>query len=256
MKTTVDYLPLYAARRPLFLSVLRAKEAALYQPYLPLKRPVLDVGCGDGFFARTAFGKNKIDIGLDMQESRIEEARSSGAYRSIVTYDGYTIPLKNRSVGTVVVNSVLEHVENLPQMLSEIRRVLVPGGVCYATVMAAPWEQNLLGAVFFGDMYRRWMREKQVHRNLLDYQGWRHAFVRAKLTVQEVDAYVSKRGARMLDFLHYVSLPSLMSYTINRKWVWWPRLTRFYPMRFLASVMEDEVSREHAGALCWKLVRK
>jgi len=54
---------MYLLERPLFLAVLLAKEAELYQSRFPLKHPVLDVGCGDGFFAWIAFRKTKIDVG-------------------------------------------------------------------------------------------------------------------------------------------------------------------------------------------------
>ena len=45
---TINYLSIYLRHRPLFLSLIRAKEAAMFQKFLPLKRPALDVGCGDG----------------------------------------------------------------------------------------------------------------------------------------------------------------------------------------------------------------
>jgi len=78
-----------------------------------------------------------------------------------VTYDGYTFPFKNRSFNTVVVNGVLGHVDDLPHVLSEIRRVLVPGGMCFATVMAEPWEKNLFGALFLGNWYRHMMKKSR-----------------------------------------------------------------------------------------------
>lgn len=255
MKNTEDFLKIYLLERPLFLAVLRAKEAALYQPYFPFKHPVLDVGCGDGFFARTTFGKSKIDIGLDTADSRIGEAKASGAYEQMVTYDGHTFPFRNRMFQTVVVNSVLEHVDDLPHVLSEIRRVLVPGGVCYATVMAEPWEKNLFGALFLGNWYRRMMKKKQVHTNVLSSDEWRHAFVRAGFTPVRVVPYLSARATRWIDILHYISLPSLISYVVSKKWVLWPALTRWYPRAWLASLMEDDVSRDEAGALFWIVKR-
>lgn len=256
MKTTREYLKVYMRQRPLFLSVLRAKEASLYQQFLPFRRPVLDVGCGDGFFAHTAFGKRKIDVGLDTKDSRIGETEKNAAYKKTEMYDGYTFPFRNRMFATVVVNSVLEHVEDLPKMLSEIRRVLVPGGTCFATVMAQPWEHHLLGAVVFGDLYRTWMRKKQVHVNLPDHAGWRHAFVRAGLAPVEMIPYLTPCAARLLDGLHYVSAPSLISYAINGTWVWFPDLTRFYPVRRLADSMDRPVEADRAGALFWVLRRK
>jgi len=40
----------------MFLGLIRAKEAELYQRF-PLKKPVLDVGVGDGFFAKITFSQ-------------------------------------------------------------------------------------------------------------------------------------------------------------------------------------------------------
>lgn len=250
---TIDYLRIYSKERALFLSVLRAKEAALYQQFLPLKHSILDVGCGDGFFAHTTFGNKYIDVGLDIETSRIVQVQRGSPYKKIVTYDGYTIPFPNRSFQTVVINSVLEHVDDLQRVLSEIHRVLVPDGTCFATVMAEPWEQNLFGARIFGRWYQTWMRKKQVHTNLLSYHEWSRAFKRAKLTPKETIPYLSARAGAWLDILHYVSLPSLISYTVVKKWVLWP--TGWIPMKYFADLMDDEVAKEEAGALFFVLKR-
>lgn len=45
----------------------------MYQKYKPFNAPILDIGCGDGFFAKIAFGR--IDIGLDVKNSEINEAK-------------------------------------------------------------------------------------------------------------------------------------------------------------------------------------
>lgn len=255
MTDTEKYLRRYARERPLFLSVLRGKEAALYQQFLPLKHPVLDVGCGDGFFAGVTFGNKKIDVGMDMEDSRISEAGGSGAYKKIVTYDGYTFPFRNRSFATVVINSVLEHAEDLPHLLSEVSRILTPGGTCFATVMAAPWERYLFGSKIFGDGYIRWMRKKQAHVNLLSSSEWSAAFHGAGLKPVTTIPYLSARAGSVLDILHYVSLPSLMSYMVWKRWVLWPALSNIYPTHWLASVMDDAVSLEDAGALFFVLKR-
>ena len=85
------FLKLYLQERPVFLSLIRAKEAQLFQKYLPLRKPILDYGCGDGFFASVTLGKKgltriesefsqiksgsvRIEVGLDMKNSRIGEA--------------------------------------------------------------------------------------------------------------------------------------------------------------------------------------
>lgn len=249
---TKDYLRIYARERPLFLSMLRAKEVTLYQHVLPLKHPVLDIGCGDGFFARVTFGKGRIDTGVDLKESRMNEI-VPGTYKQCVSYDGYTLPFPNRSFQTVVVNSVLEHVDDLPRVVSEIARVLRPGGMCITTVMASPWEQYLFGSKLFGNRYTRWMKQKQVHVNVLSFQEWSRVFLHAKLKPKETIPYLSKRAGALLDILHYVSVPSLISYALTKKWVLWP--VGWFPMRYLAGIMDDTVSRDEAGALFFVLKR-
>lgn len=253
--TTEDYIRIYARYRPLFLSVLRGKEAALYQRFLPFRHPVLDVGCGDGFFAGVAFGKQRIDIGLDMEDSRIGEAEQSHAYKTLERFDGVSMPFRARSFRTVVTNSVLEHVSDLDRLVPEMYRVLASGGTCYATVMAAPWEEYLFGAKIFGNAYRRWMRNKQVHVNLLTHGEWRAAFRNAGFRVTSVIPYGSPRASMWLDILHYLSIPGLIGYMINRRWVWWPNLTRMYPVKFFARLMDEAVDAERASVLMFVLTR-
>lgn len=255
MKPTINFLRAYLKARPIFLSVLRSKEAALYQQHVPLGHRVLDVGCGDGFFARVTFGKANIDMGLDMENSRIGEAVASGAYKKIVSYDGKIFPFQNQMFRTIVINSVLEHVEDLTSLLRESHRVMARGGTCYVTVMAAPWETHLFGAKLFGDMYRRWMKKKQVHVNLFTYAEWEKSFLRAGFRIQSVTPYLSPRAAMWLDILHYLSIPSLISYSMNRRWVWWPSFTRYYPVKLLARLMDEPVGLQDAGALFFVLRR-
>lgn len=255
MRTIHHFLKLYLAARPIFLSVLRGKEAALYQSHLPMRRKVLDVGCGDGFFAGVTFGQKNIDVGIDMEESRIDEAKQSGAYTRLVSYDGYHIPFTDRSFQTVVVNSVLEHTDDVGRVVREMYRVLAKGGTCYATVMASPWEEHLFGAKIFGNTYRRWMKKKQVHIHLFTHTKWSALFRSAGFQVASMTPYMSPRAAAWLDILHYVSIPSLLCYAINRRWVWWKGITRWYPMRFFADLMEEPVTPDNAGALFFVLRR-
>ena len=60
---TRDYFWLNLRELPYFRALIRAVEAAYYQDY-PLEEPTLDVGCGDGHFARITFEK-PIQVGID-----------------------------------------------------------------------------------------------------------------------------------------------------------------------------------------------
>lgn len=236
------YLEKYLAERPLFLSLIRAKEAWLFQRYLPLKKPVLDLGCGDGFFAKTAFGH--LDIGLDVADSRIDEIEN-GIYKKTVVCDGKKMPIE--PMATVVSNCVLEHIENLDQVLGETYRILKPGGVFLTTVMSSPWENNLF--INFG-MYRKWMRYKQVHLNLLSDSEWEFRFKKAGFKVKEKTGYLSPTACKLIDICHYLSLPSLISYILRKKWDWgW----HWYPVDWLVKIMSENVETNKSGAIFFVL---
>ena len=120
----------------MFHSFIRPQEAMLFQKYLRyIKPPVLDFGCGDGFFAETVFGKGKIDVGLDLLNSRANEAESKKIYKKISYYDGSTIPYPTHYFQTVISNCVLEHIIEINKSLNEIHRVLKPNGYFLTTVM-------------------------------------------------------------------------------------------------------------------------
>lgn len=246
----------YLRHRPLFLAVLRGKEAHLYKEYLPLKRPVLDYGCGDGFFAKVTFDK-PIDIALDVEDSRIDEVKKEGVYVKMVKYDGKKIPFKDNHFATVVSNSVLEHVDGLNGALKEIYRVLRSKGKFLTTVMAAPWEDYLFGAKIFGKSYKDYMRKKQVHINLLSKNEWDESFKKAGFKVNKTVGHLDEQSSRFIDILHYFSIPSLISYKLTGKWVMFPRLADFiYPRKFFMEYTCRNVSPDASGALFYELEKK
>ena len=242
------FLKKYLKDRPLFLSIIRAKEAWLFQKYLPLKKPVLDVGCGDGFFAEVAFGR--INIGLDVRDSRMRLAKN---YERLLEFDGINIPLKKNSVNTAVSNCVLEHVEELGPLLKDIYRVLRPRGTFLTTVMAKPWEENMMGALIMGVSYKNWMRQKQVHLNLLTNQKWREKFNKAGFIIKEEIGYLDVQTCRLIEIAHYLSVPSLISYVLFKKWVMWPN---FIPTTWLASKIGKNTNYENSGAIFFVLEKK
>lgn len=248
-----SYLRKYLGGRPLFLSLIRAKEATLFHPYAPLKSPVLDVGCGDGFFTRTVFGT--LDQGLDVKESRIGESRRDGGYKEVIEYDGQAFPFENNTFATIVSNCVLEHIFNIDEVISEMHRVLAPGGKILVSVMARPWEDHLFGALFLGNSYRSYMRAKQVHVNMMTDDEWRRKFTSVGLRVNDSIGYLTPSQCRMVDIAHYLSIPSLISYVLLHRWVLFPSLT-WYPVRFLASFFIDTCPPEQAGAIFYELSKE
>jgi SAM-dependent methyltransferase len=60
--------------------------------------------------------------------------------RNVVLFDILQLPFENNAFGLVVCNHVLEHIENEKLALSEIMRVLKPGG---SAILQVPWSPLL-----------------------------------------------------------------------------------------------------------------
>src|SRR3989344_3320248 len=260
---TLKYFLLsYLRQRPLLLTLMRAEEAFLYQKYLPLKPPILDIGCGDGFFAKIAFSKKLktkgiiIDIGIDVKDSRIKEASKLGIYKKLVIYNGRKIPYPESYFSTIISNCVLEHVAHLNNMADEIYRVLKPGGVFLTTVMAKPWEEYLFGSLILGNWYKNWMRKKQVHLNLFSRKEWDEVFKKSSFQIKEKVGYLDKNASRLIDISHYLSLPSLLTHTLFGKWVVLPGLLcKFYLGGHLATITAKDTNPDQSGAIFYCLTK-
>jgi ubiquinone/menaquinone biosynthesis C-methylase UbiE len=253
-----NYLQVYLKNRPLFYSLIRPKEAALFHSLLPFKKPTLDFGCGDGFFAKVTFeDSGKIDVGLDIDEEKLREARKENIYKKLVLYKGAKLPFKSKSFSTVISNCVLEHLLNLDESLSEIYRVLKPEGKFVCTVMTDKWEDYLFGSSVFGSFYKRWMRKKQKHFNLNSRRMWEKVFKDSAFKVKRITGYLGKRECKLIDILHYVSSGSLITKKLFNKWVIFPRIYDIFQMdRFSENLVGKSVDSNEAGAIFLELEKK
>mgnify|MGYP006423143947 FL=1 len=93
---------------------------------------VLDLGCAGGFMAEALADRGAHITGIDPAAEAIEAARAHAreADRAI-DYDvgvGESLPYPDARYDAVVCVDVLEHVQDLGQVLAEVYRVLKPGG--------------------------------------------------------------------------------------------------------------------------------
>ena len=243
----LSVIKIYARQRPFFLGLIRSVEVGLFRKYFLKKGPVLDLGCGDGFFASLAFGR--LDVGADLEGSRISEAKQSKVYKKLITFNGTNIPLPDRAVTTVVSNCVLEHVEQLGDLLKDTYRILRPGGRIYATVMNQPWEENLLGTRLFGERYKKFMRKTQNHNNLLTAVEWNKKFRKAGFKIIVEKGYLTPRACKIIEVAHYFSFPSLIIHYLWGKWSLGTGWVEQLNLTKLESALEREIDPVQAGAL-------
>lgn len=96
---------------------------------------VLDLGCAGGFMAEALDDRSAIVTGIDPAADAIASAKAHAklTQRSI-RYDvgfGEDLPYDDASFDAIVCVDVLEHVQDLSKVLSEIARVLRPGGMLF-----------------------------------------------------------------------------------------------------------------------------
>ncbi len=104
---------------------------------IPRGSEVLDVGCGNGFIAHhlSAMLGTSV-IGIDVMDS----TQAPIDYRR---YDGAQFPNADNSVDAVLLCYVLHHAQDLHAVLSEVKRVLRPGGlaVIYEDIPETAWDR-------------------------------------------------------------------------------------------------------------------
>ncbi|MBI5593977.1 MAG: 3-demethylubiquinone-9 3-O-methyltransferase [Deltaproteobacteria bacterium] len=110
----------------------------LQEQHLP-GQSVLDVGCGGGFLAEE-FARGGFDVtGIDPADRSLEAARKHASDNNLeIDYragKGEALPFSDGSFDIVACCDVLEHVDDLSLVISEVARTLKAGGVfCYDTV--------------------------------------------------------------------------------------------------------------------------
>jgi SAM-dependent methyltransferase len=96
--------------------------------------PVLEVGCGEGRVLRDLKERGYDLTGLDASPSLLEAARGADPDGRYVLGRAEDLPFEDDSFDLVVAYNVLMDVEDMPQAVAEIARVLRPGGRLCACV--------------------------------------------------------------------------------------------------------------------------
>ncbi len=90
---------------------------------------MLDVGCGEGWFASELASAGVNVVGIDVAEEPLRRARARDPGLDLrVVDDDEPWPLDDASIDVVWAGETIEHVVDTAAWLSEIRRVLRPGG--------------------------------------------------------------------------------------------------------------------------------
>src|SRR5882672_5687861 len=90
---------------------------------------VLDVGAGTGRIGRAFIEAGDFYIGVDTSLAMLQEFRAGSNHGFLAQADGCQLPFREGAFDIVLFMHVLSGVRDSRALLSEARRVLLPGGV-------------------------------------------------------------------------------------------------------------------------------
>ncbi len=220
-----DFLWLNIRELPYFRALVRAVEAGFYQQF-ELAEPVLDVGCGDGQFAKETFDR-PLDVGLDPWGPPIHEAGTTGAYRLLVQCDGARTPFPDGYFASAISNSVLEHIPHIQDVLNETGRVLRPGAVfvfCvpnpdYLGALSIPAFLRRIGLRRLADAYTDWFRRMSRVQHAESPEVWAGWLEKAGFRLERWWHYFPPKAMHTLEWGHYFGAPSLVARWIFKRWI-------------------------------------
>jgi len=222
----------HLARVPVHRALIRTLENRLFSEE-KLRHPVLDIGCGDGHFAAVAFPEG-IEVGIDVTEAIVAEARQRGPYRSTAVGDGTVLPYADETFCTVVSNCVIEHIPDIESVVREIARVLVPGGVfvfsvpnhCFTDMLFTTRTLRRVKLGRLASRYGSWWNGNAAHHHLDSPATWRRRLARYGMTVDRQVDYMSEGATAMFELSHYYAIPSIIWHRLSGRWSLRPERTR------------------------------
>jgi ubiquinone biosynthesis O-methyltransferase len=151
----------------------------------------LDVGCGGGLlaeeFARLGCAVTGIDPSHESLAVAREHAHRQGLRIEYTQASGETLPFGDRRFEVAYCCDVLEHGDDAEQIISEIARVLAPGGGFLYDTINRTWSSKLLMIKLAQD----WKATAWAEPGLHDFA----MFIRP----QEFEAYIKKASLDVRD---------------------------------------------------------
>lgn len=229
-----SYLKEFLSIAPIAHALPRALEAKLISR-VEIRSPSLDIGCGDGTFVKVLLqnSKRSFDVGIDISEQELFFARKKRVYRSHWVANATELPFEDDIFRTILCNSVLEHINELDHVLSEISRVLTHDGEFVFTVPLRScsdffFYSNLLSRIGlrkFADLYSGMKHKLWRHVNLLTPDEWCHKLERAGMTVSAQETFNGEAAVSICDLFGPLAwFPLLMKRWFHKTVIFRPRL--------------------------------
>jgi SAM-dependent methyltransferase len=177
------------------------------------------------------------------------------------------MPYPDGSFATIVSNSVLEHIPKVEPVLTEVARVLQPGGCFYFCVPGPNFLSFLsIGRALDrlcrpvcdrapGNIYRGFFNRISRHYHCDGVEVWKQRLEMTGLELVQWWSYFSRRALVALEWGHYLGLPSLVCRKLLGRWILWPvRANLWLTERLLRPLYEEPLPLH--GAYLFLIARK
>ncbi len=238
-KKVNDYLTPLLTNAPASWALIRANEIRALDG-IEFKQPSLDVGCGDGLVAKIILSNKRIkkfDVGIDLSLREINKAQKSGAYKKCIVANVYDLPFPDQAFQTVFSNSVVEHIPNLQQALSEMSRVLKKNGELIVTVPSKYLESYLIGGKVLGRGYNKFFNRLNKHYNLYNHKQWEKIFAHHNLKLTYHYYYHTPGMIKAHEILAYIAMPIHLAKVFVGYWPVFPSLRKKLIMPWLIKLL-------------------
>lgn len=255
----LEFFADYFAYAPAALALRECVRLAAMRG-VELPEPILDVGCGDGIFARLCYPDRQV-WGIDINPSEVRRAQSTATYSTLICGSVTTTDLPDGYFKSAIANCSLEHVPDISGAFRTISRSLAKGAPFVLIVPTPDWTHELfvpkvlesLGLGSLARSYRDGLDQIFYHVHLYDAKKWEELLVAEGFVVERVEPIVSSGVTGAFDVLLYPSVSGWLVKKLTGRWTLMPGVRRafaFLPklaVRALSAAMRRDIESMRPG---------
>lgn len=185
--------------------------ARLLRGQKPDMRSLLDIACGGGFFLRAArdAGQGPLSMtGIDLSGEALKLAGRECPGALLLQSSAEALPFRDRSFDAVSCLGSLEHFLDIGRAVSEMRRVVKPGGLFLILVPNLFWYKDILQVLRTGDRLQR----NQTHERFASLGEWKTLLAELGLRVLKTEKYNGIAASPMKQKIKDLIIPLKFSY--------------------------------------------
>lgn len=234
----------YLRHAPLSLVLREINRLVAVEAVASDRGPVLDVGCGDGFWWTLRDAKGEV-YGIDISAREIAQAKTR--INASLTDVSRETPFPGTKFAEIIGNCSLEHVPDIDAALANLRKSAAPGARLIMFVPTPRWAyQGKLQSWLLGRAPRVAMAVSGAlngffqHWHLYDHKVWTRLLEQNGWHVRSTFGLGSSRS----EFLFRAFMPPAFAEFVAKK------LTGFYPSK-LAALVPDAALAPFAKLVRW-----